>query len=261
MVGMWLSVCVGLACASNPSQGATLLGAATDDVVQQLSHVDPAQGSEGATLLGMATDDVVQQDPQGSAVDGFVSDFEKAWATEVKAHRQQVVVSAVVWSCLLSLIAYFWHSSRVVKVFEEGKAYEQDSFNGEFKFGLLDCFSDLNMCCCGMCCPTIRWAETISYVPGLLSFWMAFALFLGFQMLAEVSSYFSQGAGLVGLALILMLTFYRQQMRKKFQMPHGTCSTWTLDCLSYCCCACCTIIQEARHVEAAVQSGHRMQDV
>lgn len=160
----------------------------------------------------------------------------------------QIFMSLLIWILLVAAIAYFWHGREVVAT-DPSKTAE--GFE-DWKFRFCFCFEDPLVCLCAFCCPAIRWAETISFVPDLLSFWWAFFTFMFLLAFArfEVTMLFC----VIGLAL--MCTSYRQELRHRFGMEAGG-STYITDCLLYFCCMCCAIAQEARHVEEALKSGHQ----
>lgn len=118
---------------------------------------------------------------------------------------------------------------------------------GAFKHGIFDCAFDPQMTIIGTCCLPIRWADTMR-LAGFLSFWPALCLII---LVGPVLSILGIGT----IALVVMLTYYRVELRRKFSMPIGVTST-VLDCLSVAFCMCCSVIQEARHVEAAHEAGH-----
>lgn len=175
----------------------------------------------------------------------------------MEKHKAAAATSSILWACLLTLVAYFWRSTRADLI---AKPQESDDFSDlqDWKFGLFSCFEDINLCLCGCCCPAIRWADTMDR-PGLLTFWLAFAIFLGFSVGTDVLVYFSQLGGFLGLCFLCFLVYHRQLLRQKFHMEQGGCGTYLGDFLSYCCCAPCTIVQEARQVEEAVRRQYAWQ--
>jgi Cys-rich protein (TIGR01571 family) len=164
----------------------------------------------------------------------------------------QVFSSLLLWSCLACLVAYFY-SNRKEKpgsVDAEKQNEGAESFQ-EWKHGLFSCHEDPEVTLCACCCPSIRWALTISYVPGLLSFWVAFFIYVCVELLGGLT------AGTIGwVCLALLCTAYRQELRQKFNMEQQGGMTYITDAMTYLCCTCCAIAQEARHVEDALKSGH-----
>lgn len=164
----------------------------------------------------------------------------------------QVFSSLLLWSCLACLVAYFY-SNRKEKpgsVDAEKQNEGAESFQ-EWKHGLFSCHEDPEVTLCACCCPAIRWALTLSYVPGLLSFWVAFFIYVCVELLGGLT------AGTIGwVCLALLCTAYRQELRQKFNMEQQGGMTYITDAMTYLCCTCCAIAQEARHVEDALKSAH-----
>lgn len=122
---------------------------------------------------------------------------------------------------------------------------------GNFRYGLFDCFSaDRIVCCTALCCPSIRWADTMR-MAGIFSFWTGVLLFAALLNLATAT------AGLSSLILLCITTWKRHVIRQLFDMPTGFGSC-ALDCMTYFCCACCAIIQEARQMEEAHAVKHKV---
>eukprot|EP00441_Pelagodinium_beii_P041479 CAMPEP_0197648152 /NCGR_PEP_ID=MMETSP1338-20131121/27585_1 /TAXON_ID=43686 ORGANISM="Pelagodinium beii, Strain RCC1491" /NCGR_SAMPLE_ID=MMETSP1338 /ASSEMBLY_ACC=CAM_ASM_000754 /LENGTH=249 /DNA_ID=CAMNT_0043222101 /DNA_START=33 /DNA_END=779 /DNA_ORIENTATION=- len=117
--------------------------------------------------------------------------------------------------------------------------------------GPFDCFSDMSICLWSCCCPAVRWAGTMEMV-GLMSFWSAVFLLLALELLGMVP-----GLGLVYIIFVGVIAYYRNQLRLTFGMNGSNeCSTLTGDACFVCCCTCCAISQEARHVTLAAQVNH-----
>lgn len=100
------------------------------------------------------------------------------------------------------------------------------------------------VCLCSWCCPTIRMADTYSKHPWpiIKSFWVALVIISLLVAMYELT------AGVSALVFLCMAVYCRQQIRKKYGLEQGG-STIVLDCLSWICCPCCTIAQEARQVD------------
>jgi len=164
----------------------------------------------------------------------------------------QVFSSLLLWSLLSGLVAYFY-SIRKEKPgsVDAEKPNEGVEVFQEWKHGLFACHEDTEVTICALCCPGIRWAMTLSYVPGMLSFWVAFFIYICVELLGGLT------AGTIGwVCLALLCTAYRQELRQKFNMEQQGGMTYITDAMTYLCCTCCAIAQEARHVEDALKSGH-----
>mmetsp|Transcript_10966 Transcript_10966/g.28984 ORF Transcript_10966/g.28984 Transcript_10966/m.28984 type:complete len:297 (-) Transcript_10966:94-984(-) len=117
-----------------------------------------------------------------------------------------------------------------------------------WNFSLFSCFDDPRLCIFSCCCFHVRWADTVD-MAGLLGFSTALAIVLTLWSLSQfMMSFFS----FLGLCVY---TYYRQQLRARFGLPHGDCSTVFKDFCIYCWCCICAVTQEARQVEQAVADG------
>lgn len=160
--------------------------------------------------------------------------------------------SLLVWIVLIAVIAHFYMKSKTYPEFDASLANaESQGALRNWTSGFCSCYEDCSACWCAFCCPAIRWAETLSLVDGLLFFWVGFTVYLSLQFVNLMTS-----ITLLWLALVIICTAYRQELRAKFNFERqGGCSIVT-DCLLYTCCTCCAIVQEARHVESAFKYGH-----
>lgn len=160
--------------------------------------------------------------------------------------------SMLVWIILIAVIAHFYRQSRNYPELDASLAnVDSQRALTNWTAGFCSCYEDCLACWCACCCPCIRWAETLSLVEGLLVFWVGFVVYLSLSFMNLLTS-----ITLLWLALVIICTAYRQQLRIKFDFERqGGCSILT-DCLLYTCCTCCAIVQEARHVEAAMKYGH-----
>lgn len=116
----------------------------------------------------------------------------------------------------------------------------------EWQFGLFQtrgCARDWRICLFSFCCPSARWADTVSRLqPPVMGFLPA--LFV-FSLLSGASA-LTFGASTVILFLVVVLS--RVRIREAYGISHGELGILT-DCLIYCCCAPCAIAQEARQIE------------
>merc|ERR1712032_817553 len=85
---------------------------------------------------------------------------------------------------------------------------------------------------------------------GFLGFWIAFIIIFGIELAASTTGDFA-----IWVVLAIVCAAMRQDMRAVYGMDKGG---WTYleDFFLYCCCSCCTIIQEARQVEDAYKVGY-----
>lgn len=96
------------------------------------------------------------------------------------------------------------------------------------------------------CCPAIRWADTMR-MAGFIGFWLALPMYLALQ----AGCFYPVASFLFVPFLIGMCVFYRQRIRKKFEMPYCTPITILADILFHTFCGCCALVQEARQLEYA----------
>lgn len=179
----------------------------------------------------------------------------RSLASVDELYQSNFVVSALTFLILAMISALFalYYVNHKPRVFAAHPSSEIFTLS-DWKASDIVCpgswLTEKQICLCSCCCPCIRWADTISML-GLMRFWSAFFIFLIISYLHEIS-----GGSLVWwLALVLLCTYERQQIRKIFGMPRGTFGTIAADCCCYCWCLPCTIAQEARHVEKAVRNS------
>jgi len=162
-----------------------------------------------------------------------------------------LVASVFIWVIVATVVAYFYNKQTTIPAKDPEMELDVESFK-DFKHGVFTCASAPEITLCACLCPAIRWARNLSLM-GLLGFWVAFGAFIGLDFVAGVSA---EGGIFLHLALAVMLTYYRQDLRKAFDMKRQGGITYAEDCLLYLCCLCCTVTQEARHIEDAFKAGH-----
>lgn len=108
-----------------------------------------------------------------------------------------------------------------------------------FSFGLFECFYAPSICILGCCCPAMTWSSTLDR-QGYLKFFKAFSVLL---MLIVLNSY-SYGLSTVGV--VVAGVYYRQKLRKTYQIENGSGRTVACDILAWTFCTTCAVIQEAR---------------
>lgn len=116
-----------------------------------------------------------------------------------------------------------------------------------FSFGLCDgcrCDPDHRICLWACCFLPIRWADTASspkvnfmrYWPGILTMTLLFSLI-------------NLSYGATALLALLLMVLNRQRIRSAYNLPHRTCSTCSMDFLTWFFCPPCAAMQEAMQVE------------
>eukprot|EP00930_Biecheleria_cincta_P024429 TRINITY_DN1748_c0_g1_i3.p1 TRINITY_DN1748_c0_g1~~TRINITY_DN1748_c0_g1_i3.p1 ORF type:complete len:280 (-),score=61.19 TRINITY_DN1748_c0_g1_i3:48-887(-) len=162
---------------------------------------------------------------------------------------KQIAVNIVLSLCLAGIAALVFRKYQKIPAADESVIAKNPDLK-HWSSGPFDCFADMPICLWSCCCPAVRWAGNMEMV-GLLTFWAAFGLFMGFEVLGMA------GISIGGLAIILMLTYFRNKIRVKFGMEGANeCGTVCGDCVFVCCCSCCAISQEARHLKLAAEANH-----
>lgn len=163
----------------------------------------------------------------------------------MRHHSMGSFHGALVYIILVCVVAFLYRQ------FNQGHHYyhmhEILPYEGEhFTFGLIDmnCRHDWQICLMACCCPAIRWADTVSKdkLP-MLNFWIALAMVVTLQVLQAAT----MGATLV--LFILLGVFFRQKLRYAFGHTGKASKTLPADLLTWICCPCCALVQEAREVE------------
>jgi len=162
-----------------------------------------------------------------------------------------IVVNVVVSLAFAGIAAFLFRKYEKWPAADESVIAKNPNLK-QWSSGPFDCFADMPICLWSCCCPAVRWAGNMEMV-GLLTFWVAFGLFMGFELMGMA------GIGLGGLAIILMITYFRNKIRHKFGMEGANeCGTVCGDCIFVCCCSCCAISQEARHLKLAAEANHEV---
>lgn len=203
------------------------------------SHIIITQPSiTGSTLQSLGP-----KPPSGAAPD---DPFQNYWRNLPKMLYYSTISAGIM---IAAALLYRHNKQDAEEPANDGFEHKAELVQGNWRHGLFECFGDVNICCLTFCCPAIRWADTIR-MAGFLGFWTALLLFAFLQLANQFT------AGSLGIILLLVLIVYRQKQRQMFEMQHGTCGSYVEDCLTYCFCGCCAIVQEARHIEEAWAVKH-----
>lgn len=146
--------------------------------------------------------------------------------------------------------------------------------DGQFHYGLMDCFANCNECMCSWCCPLIRFADTHSSVSG---FWGSFCAALGANVIIGIigssiagavtlnhadaasnpnpvamDSTYQQVGQVVDMLLrgLVFGLYFRKNLRAKLGDPNPSKAAFT-DCLSWAFCSCCALTQESVEADIA----------
>merc|ERR1740117_541136 len=161
--------------------------------------------------------------------------------------------SVMIWAVLVLMAAYYYVGKRAPVRADPNKPPALYDFR-QWRFDLFSCTDDVEICLCAICCPGIRWALTIS-IAGLGNFWAALVTYVCLAALAMLTCFSLSLAHGCSLILLILMVWHRQALREPFGMERGGFSMVT-DVFLFVCCSCCTIAQDARHVEEAIRCGH-----
>jgi Cys-rich protein (TIGR01571 family) len=182
-------------------------------------------------------------------------------SAEVKSQREEqpqqqqganpvmILVSVMIYISIMALLAHHYNKQYELPVADGSVPLVTDEFKF-FKHHICAWYEEPLTCLMACACPAMRWGQTM-YMTGFLSFWAAFFMYAGSNLMSAVP-----GGEIFGTLMFMAMTFYRQKMRETFDMhEQGGCSV-----LSDYCCACwctpCVITQEARQLEDAYKAGH-----
>lgn len=184
-------------------------------------------------------------------------DVAEDWTTTNKQQQQMFWSGTFVYVCFSFLFAnlYFQARVRYPKTFNPTPRTEVFPSTSVFSFNLFD-LSDANVSIIGLCCPMLRWADTMDH-HGLISYWKAFFSTFCFMLLLITVCESSYDLPYIMVAMYLTNVafgvFYRQKLRDHFQKEAGTFKSLANDVAAWFFCLPCAIIQEAR--EDAIQRG------
>jgi len=158
----------------------------------------------------------------------------------------QLVVHTITTAIIILVVAFLYTKYKPEFVLSEHD--DKTSLDGDFKHGLFSCFDLPGLALFTFCCGGVRWADTMR-MAGFLAFLYGILIWVVFESCSGLLG------GLTWLFVSLTGTYYRQKIREAFKMPSGN-DVMAKDCLLWCCCGCCAIVQEARQVEEAKLLGH-----
>jgi len=163
--------------------------------------------------------------------------------------QSRAFVALLIQSVVTLVLAFFYWRHRKPPERQLDNILDEASFK-IWRFGLFSCCSEPEICLWACCCPAIRWADTLRHI-GFLGFWMAFTIFFSIEVVASTT-----GGIAIWAVLATVCAAMRQEMRVAYGMYEQGGCTYLEDFCLYCCCACCTIVQEARQVEEAYKVGY-----
>lgn len=236
---------VALQCTKN---GATCMG--DNRTLKNAVSVPPVESKPQALDItgGLSNGTLTVESPVevgNAAADAYM---QAADGTDKVLYRGEYFVAHVV---IVFLFAYLYDKYRYTKL-----AFPQQPGRigtGDFAYHLCGCFEDWKMSLISCCCWQLRWSDTIDKA-NLCKYWYAVVVFIILS-----SFYGAMAVPITGLLLVVIMTYYRQQLRKSFGFSKvGGCSVGE-DFCTYFWCSCCAIVQEARQVEAAGGLGRCVQ--
>lgn len=163
----------------------------------------------------------------------------KPWWME-KKYRTESISGGLVYFAFGLIFAVLYYQARKRQSVLHS---EVDYRPGTWSIPLFGCFTNKWICFVGCCCPFARWADTVDRAKVGFTYGPAVVLML-FLMVLDPYTY-----GVTGLMAVALGVKCRQSLRKKYGLKFGR-GTYAEDCLTWCFCSPCAIIQEA-HEEVA----------
>lgn len=200
------------------------------------------------------TGDVLHEMPDGPIATDEEELQELIWDAKMQAIK---TIGSFLAFLVLSVAGAYLYSVYMAGTVLDSTEAEQYKDKG-FMYGPFSCMDDLEVSACACCCPGLVWADTMNTVS-VLSYWRAFVVYLAVVVVVpwfESTLGFSSESLMVDafvvqfVATIALFTYFRQQLREKLQMKTGAVEL-AKDFFSWCCCSCCAVAQEARHVKFA----------
>jgi len=206
---------------------------------------DAQEGSIAHAVHKMGDSEWMQEAEKYSQAQDF-------WAKG--ANKLQIFINSIIMALFIVIFAYIYNL--VSKSAKYSRYFTPDVKEGvytqrgqpTFSFSLFSCFSDMKICLAGCLCGGCRWAQTLER-NHQLKYWQGIAIVVACEVLASYTFNIS------GFVFILVAVYYRQKLREYYSMEWKTPKTVILDCLSWACCSCCSIIQEAREEVARPTNG------
>lgn len=169
----------------------------------------------------------------------------------------EIVATFVIWLFFYCLFAAYYHNFVLYYAPEDMAKEEKAQINNysdfqDFTNGLFECSSHHGITFWSCCCPGIRWADTMNKL-GIHGFWSAFS----FLTMLYCISVFPYATAVCYIIVVCYMAYHRQEFRRVFEFTtQGGFSIFS-DLLTYCCCMCCAVAQEARHTRKACTVGHK----
>lgn len=188
------------------------------------------------------------------------SEDARALATDPKDFAMieplEMIITVTIWMILYAAMAAYYHNYVLTEPAPEASAEELETREHyadfrRWKSDLFSCSEDWPICFWSVCCPGIRWADTMSEI-GIHKYWSAFALFTSLYFIAMIP----YATWLCWIISTSYCVYHRQEFRHKFGFEEQGGKSILTDFGTYCCCAWCAIAQEARMVKDACRVNH-----
>lgn len=212
----------------------------------------PALGSAPAPspTLSPAPAPAVAPSPEPAMVMMAPATTEESMSDSKRYHLMFSGISVYLFLVLVSAVVYYsWRDQK----------YPRPGIHvrRQFKFGLCSCFEEPRLLLFAICCPMVRWADTLDKGNdhgSLLPFWHALTplliLLFAYLFITLVIAWPFLGATAF-FAIVGIEVFYRQRLRQRFGIAAFTPRILMIDIITWLFCPCCAIVQEAREVESA----------
>jgi Cys-rich protein (TIGR01571 family) len=169
----------------------------------------------------------------------------------------EIVATFVIWLFFYCLLAAYYHSFVLFYAPENEAKEEMAKINNykdfqDFTSGLFECNKHHGITFWSCCCPGIRWADTMNKL-GIHGFWGAF----WFLTMLYCISFIPYATAVCYIIVVCYMAYHRQEFRRVFEFTTQGGSSIFSDLLTYCCCMCCAVAQEARHTRKACTVAHK----
>lgn len=180
-----------------------------------------------------------------------------------------IFTNVSVYILFVLFAAYIYDKFRLHAEWARVADHEEDD---GFSFSLFGCFEDPKLSLLALCCPMIRWADTMDKAnrnelaenrsPSqmkaapdghFIKYWPAVflvATLTALQLYVGGAALFPFMGCVFSIAMLIVAVLYRQRMRRRAEIKRvGSCSSITEDFFTWLCCPCCAVVQEAREIE------------
>jgi Cys-rich protein (TIGR01571 family) len=213
----------------------------------------PVDSNPVAEVLGDRAEGAVVEDSSEveQEVDDIIVDIEEIERVTAKVlgKIKRLYDQEGVRHIVLNTVVYFSAVFIALGLYAMCFRHREVAPNQEWRYGICECLGDTRVCACGLCCPAIRWADTVSEEKGgFFSYTSALFVMMGLGMMLVTP--------MLGLcawtAIVAIGVYFRQKIRLKYGLETDTPLSYIEDTFIWCCCAWCAICQEARQVDEEI---------